>query len=256
MRRAAITATALLTLVAGLRPAAAEETPSERVVLLHGLARTPRAMRPLEKRLHQEGYAVHNVGYPSRSEPPDGLVRHVHAALGACCLADELPLHFVTHSLGGVVTRALLAEERPDGLGRVVMIAPPNKGSELVDTFGDDWWFRIVLGPTAASLGTGRGSFPNRLAPPDYELGIIAGAHPLSTRFGRWIVTGASDGVVSVESARVEGMTDFLIVPQGHVQIRRDDRVADEVVHFLRAGRFASGERSRATDDWRLTTDD
>jgi len=240
-------------LIAPVQEAAAAPTEPlpEQVVLLHGLARSPRAMRPLEKRLSDEGYAVHNLAYPSRSEPPDVLVRYLQLSLKECCLESKEPLHFVTHSLGGVLARAVLAEHRPEALGRVVMIAPPNKGSELVDTFGDDWWFRLFLGPTAEALGTGKASFPRSIGPPDYELGIIAGAHPLSSRMGSWILTGENDGVVSIESARVEGMTDFLSVPTGHVRIRDDDEVADEVIHFLRVGHFEHGEQSQMTNGQR-----
>ncbi|MCP5055545.1 MAG: alpha/beta hydrolase [bacterium] len=208
-------------------------------------------MRPLEKRLAREGYAVHNLGYPSRSEPPEALVDHLQGSLDQCCVESGERLHFVTHSLGGVLARAVLAEKRPEALGRVVMIAPPNKGSELVDTFGNDWWFRLFLGPTAETLGTGRTSFPRSIGPPDYELGIIAGAHPLSSNVGAWIVTGENDGVVSIESARVEGMTDFLAVPAGHVRIRNNDGVVDEVIHFLRAGRFEHGEQSQMSNGQR-----
>ena len=234
----------LLAIVASLPAgdAAAQRTPEalpgpERVVLLHGLLREPRAMRPIASRLVDEGYRVHNLGYPSTDESPDEIVSRLDAAIQACCLAAASPLHFVTHSLGGVVARAYLAEHAPPQLGRVVMLAPPNQGSPLVDRFGSDWWFRHLLGPTAADLGSDPRSLPNRLPPPTYPLGIIAGRHALaSMTMGRLL--GENDGVVSVDDTRVEGMTDFLIVRTGHVQIRRNDLVADETVHFLRHGRF------------------
>ena len=123
------------------------------------------------------------------------------------------------------------------------MLAPPNRGSPLVDRFGGDWWFRPLLGPTAAELGSNPRSLPNRLPPPTYPLGIIAGRHAFaSMTFGGLL--GENDGVVSVDGTRVEGMTDFLIVRSGHVQIRRNDRVADETVHFLRHGRFQTADRA------------
>ncbi len=217
----------------------------DRVVLLHGLARAPRAMRPLEERLAREGYRVHNLGYPSRSDPPESLVAHLRAAVEDCCPGAD-PVHFVGHSLGGILVRALLAEHRPEGLGRVVMLAPPNQGSELVDRFGDDPWFAPILGPTAAQLGTDAGSLPNRLPAPDYELGVIAAAHPMASQLGRWLMSGRTDGIVSVASTRLPGMTDFRLVESGHVRIRTHEVVADETVHFLQHGRFASGERSGA----------
>jgi len=211
----------------------------ERVVLLHGLLREPRAMKPIARRLSDEGYEVHNLGYPSTDESPEQLVGRIGASVDACCRTATTPLHFVTHSLGGVVARAYLAAQPPSNLGRVVMLAPPSQGSELVDRFGDDWWFRGLLGPTAADLGSHADSFPNRIPPPTYPLGIIAGRHAFASLIGGRVL-GENDGVVSVESTRVTGMTDFLIVRSGHVQIRRNDEVADETVHFLRYGRFRS----------------
>ncbi len=249
----AVLALATLQLILGTGRATAELEPDEaasaltdQVILLHGLARNPRAMRPLERRLEAEGFRVRNLGYPSRSATPKELVAHLDTSVADCCTDPGVPLHFVTHSLGGILVRAYLAEHRPVELGRVVMLAPPNHGTELVDEFGDDWWFEPILGPTARQLGTGPGSFPNRMPPPDYALGVIAATHPLSSRLGRWLLQGQNDGVVTVESARVEGMHDFLLVETGHVRIRDDDQVADETVHFLRHGRFAAGEQRDA----------
>jgi len=193
---------------AELKPEGGETALTDQVILLHGLARNPRAMRPLEKRLAAEGFRVQNLGYPSRSATPQELVAHLDASVANCCADPGAPLHFVTHSLGGILVRAYLAEHRPVELGRVVMLAPPNHGTELVDEFGDDWWFEPILGPTARQLGTGPGSFPNRIPAPDYALGVIAASHPLSSRLGRWLLQGQNDGVVTVESARVEGMHD------------------------------------------------
>jgi pimeloyl-ACP methyl ester carboxylesterase len=221
---------------------AADETdvagaPREAVVLLHGLYRSDRAMRPLAARLEAAGYAVHNLRYPSTAHAPDELAAMLREQVDGCCTGAPR-LHFVTHSLGGILTRALLAQQAPANLGRVVMLAPPNHGSEYVDVFGDA--FGWALGPTGRELGTAPTSLPNRLPPPDYDFGVIAGTwsmNPLS-----FLLAGESDGTVSVESTRLDGMRDFVAVPASHTFILYSDDAAEQVLEFLRTGRFkASG---------------
>ncbi len=241
----ALVAACLLAFAAGADPAQggdAGDDPEarERVVLLHGLLRQPRSMKPLAQRLTDEGFEVHNLGYASTDDTATQIVDGLAASIDDCCASAQATLHFVTHSLGGVVARAYLSEHRPDHLGRVVMLAPPNRGSPLVDRFGDDFWFRSLLGPVATELGSGPASLPNRLPPPTYPVGIIAARHAVASALGgAWL--GDNDGIVSVDATRLPGMTDFLVVRTGHVRIRRDDVVADETVHFLRHGRFQDG---------------
>jgi len=219
--------------------AAETEAPGtpEDVVLLHGLGRTPRSMAPLADALSEAGYRVHNVGYPSTDLEPDELIAHVGARIDECC-ASSKRVHFVTHSLGGILLRAWLAENRPTGLGRVVMLAPPNKGSELVDEFGSWGLFGAALGPTATELGTDDASLPNRLPPADYELGVIAGVENVNP-VGERMIPGTDDGTVSVESTRIEGMKDHVEVAASHSFIMRSDEVAELVLRFLRTGSFS-----------------
>ena len=233
-------AVAALFLLACLTPphARAEGSASsaapEAVVLLHGLFRSERSMRPLAARLEAEGYDVHNLDYPSLRGSPDELESEIEAPLAGCCAAAPR-LHFVTHSLGGILLRGVLARHEPDNLGRVVMLAPPNHGSELVDLLGDSLAF--VLGPTGRELGTKPESLPNRLPRPDYPLGVIAGTWSINP-IGSWVLPGASDGTVSVTSTWLEGMSDFAAVPATHTFILRSAAAADRVVEFLRDGRF------------------
>ena len=203
---------------------------------MHGLARSDRAMRPLAERLLAEGYEVHALRYASTEKPPDALVSDLDAQLASCC-AGAVRLHFVTHSLGGILLRAELAEHPPAALGRVVMLAPPNHGSELADRLRRLEPIAVLLGPTALALGTDAESLPNRLPPARFEVGVIAGSgswNPLGSR----LIPGADDGTVSVESARLEGMRDFLVLPVSHTGILRSSAVADQTVAFLRSGRF------------------
>jgi pimeloyl-ACP methyl ester carboxylesterase len=221
--------------------AAHEGTASvEEVVLLHGLARTDRSLRPLEKRLSAAGFRVHNLRYPSTELPPERLVENLHQQLEACC-ASAPRLHFVTHSLGGILVRAYLAEHSLPNLGRVVMLAPPNRGSEFVDGLGDSGLFQAAFGPTAAELGTGPDSLPNRLPPPRFEFGVIAGTRSVNPVSGL-VVPGPSDGTVSVESTRLPGMADFITVPTSHTFIMQSETVATYTIEFLRNGRFEPRE--------------
>lgn len=206
------------------------------MVLLHGLGRSVRSMRPLERRLARAGYRVHNLGYPSTRAAPEALVEHVGAAIEARCARAER-LHFVAHSLGGILARAWLARRRPPALGRVVMLAPPNAGSEYVDRARASRLFRLLLGPTALALGTDAASLPRTLPRPDYELGVIAGTESLNP-LSRAVLDGEHDGTVRLESTRVEGMRDFIALPVNHTFIMRDAEVARQVLCFLRDGRF------------------
>lgn len=222
-------------------PEPAEEVaPGEDVVLLHGLGRSHWNMRRLEGRLGEAGFRTHNLDYPSTDLTPAELVAHVDAELARCC-ARTRPLHFVTHSMGGILLRAYLAEHELPGLGRVVMLAPPNRGSEYVDVAGGWKVFGHLLGPTAQQLGTDPGSLPNRLPPPAFELGVIAGTGSLNP-LGALVIEGANDGTVSVESARIPGMRDFLELDVSHTFIVRDAEVARQAIVFLRSGAFVHDE--------------
>jgi pimeloyl-ACP methyl ester carboxylesterase len=157
-----------------------------------------------------------------------------------CCRAGPTPVHFVTHSLGGILVRAYLARNEFERLGRVVMLSPPNRGSELVDAFGDHPLYELVLGPAGQELGTDETSVPRALPPVDFDLGIITGDQNINP-VGAWLIPGESDGAVSVESAKVAGMKDFLVLSENHTFIMQSPRVEEEIFHFLEHGRFSPG---------------
>ena len=212
------------------------QTGDEVVVLLHGLARSARSMSKLQRRLEREGYTVVNVDYPSTQHPVEYLADDVLAeVIARCCRSATF--HIVTHSMGGIVARYYLESQPPPNLGRVVMLSPPNQGSEIVDQLKDSWAFKLVNGPAGAQLGTGPDSLPLRLGPVTYELGVIAGNKSIDPLFSQWI-PGPNDGKVAVERTRVEGMRDFLVLPHNHTFIMRQPDVMRQVVHFLRYGIF------------------
>jgi pimeloyl-ACP methyl ester carboxylesterase len=207
------------------------------VVLLHGLGRTHRSMQPMGNVLEDAGFQVENIGYPSTDHPFDALVDIVAAKLKACCLKNDTRVNFVTHSMGGIILRAYVEESGASNIGRVVMLSPPNRGSELVDELREFFLFRWVTGPAGLELGTDPGSVPSRLGAVDFELGVITGDGTLNP-FYSWLVPGEDDGKVSVERARVDGMADFIVLPHSHSFIMNSGEVIGQTIHFLRHGRF------------------
>ncbi len=211
------------------------------VVLLHGLGRTTRSMVYIAERLVETGYHVVNIPYPSRKHNIDYLVEDLRKRLAECCLNTESRLHFVTHSLGGILVRAYLSNNRPENLGRVVMLSPPNKGSDVVDFFDEYRLFTYFFGQAAAELGTDPNSLPNRLGPADFEVGIITGDRTIDP-ISSWIIDGNNDGKVSIEQAKLEGMAAFQVVHVSHAFIMKDPWVVSEVIYFLQNGRFSKPE--------------
>lgn len=216
-----------------------QEPPGDRpiVVLMHGLGRTSRSMTDLQSALTAAGYDTVNLGYPSTEKSIEALAELLHAELGRCCLENRAPVHFVTHSLGGIIVRYYLDQRELESLGRVLMISPPNQGSELIDALGDNRLFQAGLGPAAQQLGTDEESLPNQLGPVDFELGVITGDSSLNPLFS-WLIPGVDDGKVSIERARVAGMSDFLVVPHSHSFIMSADAVIAQTLRFLESGEF------------------
>lgn len=214
------------------------------IVFLHGLGRTWLSMAWLASQARQRGYAVVNHGYRSRRHSVEEHARQLRIVVEA--ITCEGRIHFITHSLGGIIVRAMLADRgaRPDCLGRVVMLSPPNQGSELADFLSGNPVFHAVLGPSAGELGTAESSTPNRLGPVDFEVGVITGDSSLLPWTAR-IFPGPGDGKVTVERAQVSGMRDFLVVKRSHSFIMYGSDVAEAAFHFLEHGRFPI-ERARA----------
>ena len=208
------------------------------VVLLHGLGRTYRSMEVMSQALRDDGYAVCNIDYPSREHPIPALARDfVAPAIRACGLDASVPIHFVTHSMGGIIVRQISAAELIPRVGRVVMLSPPNQGSEVVDTLGENWLFQMLNGPAGTQLGTADGSTPNSLGPPSFQLGVITGNATVNPILSN-IIPGEDDGKVAVKRAKVDGMQDFLVLPVSHPFIMRDATVIRQSLHFLAKGRF------------------
>jgi triacylglycerol lipase len=187
-------------------------------------------METLAEAISSAGFRAINVAYPSTSASIEELV----ALLGERVAAEESACatnHFVGYSLGALVIRAYLAQAPPGHLGRVVMIAPPNHGSEIVDALGWSWTFKKLMGPLATRLGTSPEALSQLLPAPTYPFGVIAGDRIISL-WGLLFIRGEQDGTVSVASTRLEGMSDFVVVHRTHTFIMDAPEVAAYTVSF------------------------
>ncbi|MEO8334814.1 MAG: alpha/beta fold hydrolase [bacterium] len=211
------------------------------VVLLHGLGRTPRSMDPLAAALEGRGFHAFNLGYPSRSAGVRALAEMVAQQVRA--VDDDRPLHFITHSLGGILLRVAVASgDLPlERVGRVVMLGPPNGGSHVPDAFSR--WrisgalYRFVTGPAGLELGIGEGSIVGELPPLPFDAGIIAGSRSVNPVLSL-LLPGPNDGKVSVEHASVAGMRAFLVLPHSHPFLMRTPAVMTRAIRFLETGAF------------------
>ena len=225
---------ALLLFAPGLASAA------ECVVLLHGLARTSTSMNRMASELAEAGFATANIDYPSREHTVEELANiAVPRGIEECRAQEDVDtIHFVTHSLGGILLRQYLSKHKIEGLGRVVMLGPPNQGSAAVDELRDVPGFEWLNGPAGYQLGKGPNSIPLQLGPADFELGVIAGNRTIDPVTSA-VLENPDDGRVSVEDTKLEGMADFVIVEHSHAFMMRMRRPIELTIAFLRTGRFS-----------------
>lgn len=212
---------------------------SDSVILLHGLGRTSHSMAKIQRSLTDAGYTVWNVNYPSRTALIPKLADDaIGKALAECRQNSATKIDFVAHSMGGILVRSYLARHSVPDLGRVVMLAPPNQGSEVVDKLGGLFLFKWVNGPAGNELGTDKNSLVNQLGPARFPVGIIAGDRSINWINSAFFIPGPDDGKVSVKRAKLAGMTDFIVIHTTHPFILRNKKAIQQTIAFLRDGKF------------------
>jgi hypothetical protein len=212
---------------------------TDTVILLHGLGRTPLSMSALANHLENQGYVVYNVSYPSTRLPlPELTDRYVAPAVAQAHYQHrQHKIHFVTHSMGGILVRDYLARHPGDNIGRVVMLAPPNQGSEIIDALDNYPLTRSLIGPAGQELATQPDTLTNILPPLSCEVGIIAGTRSFNPIFSH-LISGEDDGKVSVQSTTLPEMQDHIVLHIDHTFIMWNQQVLDQVSHFLKNGKF------------------
>ena len=217
-------------------PAASSEVASDGVVLLHGISRTARSFRKMQTALEGCGYATLNIDYASRSKTLEALAEDIHPAIELFGSGLTGSVHFVCHSMGGLLARVYLTRYRPQRLGRVVMLGTPNGGSEITDRLKHIAAYRAFFGPAGQQLGTQRDAAIEALFPPvDYPVGIIDGdrsIYPLA------LLPKPHDGRVSVANTRLDGMADHVVIGTTHPWLVRNSVAIAQAIAFLRDGRF------------------
>ncbi len=228
--------------VGGAEPAIAQGEPETRtVVLLHGLARSGTSMRKMQSALEKEGFHTCNIAYPSTKHRIETLVKeHVLPQIQVCVNGNAAPVDFVTHSMGGILVRYLAAHDLLP-LGRVVMLSPPNQGSEVVDKLGKTWLFEQVNGPAGKELGTDSSSVPVQLGPAAFEVGIITGSRSINPILSM-MIDGKDDGKVSIARAKLAGMKGFVVVPATHPFIMKNRKAIAQTIYFLKQGEFRESD--------------
>jgi len=212
---------------------------SDCVIVLHGLGRSADSMAKIEKNLSQNGYRVWNEDYPSLDASIETLAdKYISLGVRKCMEGGAGNIHFVTHSMGGILVRQYLQSNKIDRLGKIVMLAPPNHGSEVTDHLKDASLYKSTMGPAGQQLTTEKSSKPNLLKPIPGVIGVIAGSLTSDPWFS-WMFEGPNDGKVSVESARLHEMSDFLVVEHGHTFIMNKKDVIQQILFFLEHGKFS-----------------
>jgi len=219
-----------------LPPVARHET----VVLLHGLCRTSRSMNKMAKALEADGYTVINVNYPSRSATIEELTEQVFQGLEEK-FPDLGTVHFITHSLGGILLKNYLQDHKIRNQGKVVMLAPPTRGSEVPDKLGGLKLYQWINGPAGNQLGTGTNSLPLRLKEPEMELGVIAGDRSINPILSM-LIPGPDDGKVSIARVRPDRATDFIRLHVTHACMMQNRQVIEQTKAFLKNGAFEKGD--------------
>lgn len=210
----------------------------ECVVLVHGLWRSGFAMRSIASDLEDYGFHTVRIDYPStKMEIPQLAEEFVPDGVKLCQQTGAEKIHLVTHSMGGILARQYLQNHKLPQGSRVVMLSPPNQGSDLSKKFHDSSWYQWLVGPAGASLTQDDSGIINQLLEIDEPVGVIAAYRSWSLWPESWL-SSPNDGTVSVKSMMLKEMDDLILVNSGHATMRYEEEIHHQIRHFIKTGAF------------------
>lgn len=210
------------------------------VILLHGIGRSHRSMLSLASMLKSKNYIVVNEDYPSTHETIESIAnQYIPLMIHQCLINHSAHINFITHSMGGIVLREYLQNHDVPQLSHIVMLGPPNHGSQLADLLHNNLLYKFITGPAGQELTTYKTSMPNTLGNLNhqYQVGVIAGNFGLIP-FNNYIFHEASDGKVAVSSTKMNSMQDFIVLHVSHTFMMGNALVQQQILNFLHDGKF------------------
>lgn len=212
------------------------------VIVLHGLNRSTATMRRLANHLREADFQVINFQYASGRTTIDAHADSLRRIIQDIP-ASVTDLSFVGHSMGNIVVRRYLAGSEIDSrIRRMVMIGPPNQGSQLAKMLGGTIPFRMVTGESGTQLAGEWEKFQSRLATPDFEFGIIAGGQDEKIRLSNFLLDGKDDLIVRVAETKLPGAHDFVVRPMLHSTMMKHPETLEMTLRFLQSGHFVAEE--------------
>ncbi|MCA8991539.1 MAG: alpha/beta fold hydrolase [Planctomycetaceae bacterium] len=215
----------------------------EVVIYVHGIIRSSKSISSLITSLEESNYTVVGFDYPSTQ------VTMVDSAAYLKQVIDSLEgvekIHFVCHSMGGLIVRTYLQQYEPDTrIGRMVMLGVPNLGAKMADIMKDNILYQFIYGPAGQELVENPEGYIAKLPTPQFEFAVIAGARGTNDGWNP-LIPGDDDGTVSVDATRLPGAVDFMTVPAIHSFMMSNEQAQAATVNFLKHGCLReSGEKS------------
>lgn len=203
----------------------------EVVVLIHGLWKTGSDMWRLQQRLQKAGYECRKFKYNSLTASPEENARRLHQLVASI---DSPVIHFVCHSLGGIVLLRYFDLHPSLAQGRVVMLGSPVNGSQVAIRLSRHWYSRWLVGRSGSDGLLGNGPTWNSCR----DIGIIAGTVPIGVGVLSGKLVLPHDGTVSVSETELHGATDFITLPVTHTGLLYSSKVSQQTITFLRVGKF------------------
>jgi pimeloyl-ACP methyl ester carboxylesterase len=204
------------------------------VIEIHGITKSSKTFNAMYPALEKAGYMPVPFDYPSTRIDIAQAAGYLDRVIQSLRGVEEID--FVVHSMGGLVVRSWFQNHDDLRVRRLVMLGTPNRGAEMADMLRRNAAYRLIMGPAGQQLVTGNNSPIAGLPIPPCEFAVIAGGRG-SDGYNP-LVPGDNDLIVSVESTRLAGASDFLMVRAMHHFLTSNPEAIDATVRYLQTGHF------------------